>query len=61
MSLMQLRWTAEAASDLERIVDYVLLHAPDRAPELIVIPFTPLSRVNRVSVFRLSWSSERSS
>jgi addiction module RelE/StbE family toxin len=32
---MQLRWTEEAADDLERIADYVLEHAPDRAPELI--------------------------
>ena len=32
---MQLRWTEEAANDLERIADYLLLHAPDRAPELI--------------------------
>jgi hypothetical protein len=28
---MQLRWTEEAANDLERIADYLLLHAPDRA------------------------------
>jgi hypothetical protein len=33
---MQLRWTEEAANDLERIADYLLLHAPDRAQELIV-------------------------
>lgn len=32
---MQLRWTEEAANDLERIADYLLLHAPDRAPEVI--------------------------
>jgi toxin ParE1/3/4 len=32
---MQLRWTEEAANDLERIADYLLLHAPDRAEELI--------------------------
>jgi addiction module RelE/StbE family toxin len=32
---MQLRWTEEAATDLERIADYLLLHAPDRASELI--------------------------
>jgi addiction module RelE/StbE family toxin len=32
---MQLRWTEEAANDLERIADYLLLHAPDRASELI--------------------------
>jgi toxin ParE1/3/4 len=32
---MQLRWTEEAADDLERIADYLLSHAPGRAPELI--------------------------
>ena len=32
---MQLRWTEEAADDLERIADYLLTHAPDRAPELV--------------------------
>jgi toxin ParE1/3/4 len=32
---MQLRWTEEAANDLERIADYLLTHAPDRAPELV--------------------------
>ena len=32
---MQLRWTEEAAQDLERIADYLLLHAPDRAHDLI--------------------------
>jgi len=32
---MQLRWTEEAANDLERIADYLLEHAPDRAQDLI--------------------------
>lgn len=32
---MQLRWTKEAADDLERIADYLLIHAPDRATELV--------------------------
>jgi toxin ParE1/3/4 len=32
---MQLRWTDEAATDLERIADYLLEHAPDRAQDLI--------------------------
>jgi addiction module RelE/StbE family toxin len=32
---MQLRWTEEAANDLERIADYLLINAPDRAPELV--------------------------
>ena len=29
---MQLRWTGEAASDLERIADYLFQHAASRAP-----------------------------
>src|SRR5262245_4161070 len=32
---MQLRWTEEAADDLERIADYLLAHTPDRAPDLV--------------------------
>lgn len=32
---MQLRWTEEAANDLEHIADYLLQHAPDRADQLI--------------------------
>jgi addiction module RelE/StbE family toxin len=32
---MQLRWTAEAADDLERIADYLLTYTPTRAPDLI--------------------------
>jgi toxin ParE1/3/4 len=32
---MRLRWTEQAADDLERIADYLLLHAPDRAADLI--------------------------
>ncbi len=32
---MQLRWTVAAATDLERIADYLFSHAPDRAPRLI--------------------------
>jgi addiction module RelE/StbE family toxin len=32
---MHLRWTAAAATDLERIADYLFSHAPDRAPRLI--------------------------
>ena len=31
---MQLRWTEEAADDLERIADYLLLHT-ERATELV--------------------------
>jgi toxin ParE1/3/4 len=32
---MQLRWTSEAADDLERIADYLLVQTPDRATELV--------------------------
>lgn len=32
---MQLRWTEEAADDLEHIADYLLAHAPSRAQDLI--------------------------
>ena len=48
---MQLRWTEEAASDLARIADYLLTHAPDRAPEPIRVvydaPATLLTFPNR--------------
>lgn len=32
---MQLRWTREAAADLERIADYLIQHVPERAAELV--------------------------
>jgi toxin ParE1/3/4 len=32
---MELRWTEEAAIDLDRIADYLLEHAPSRAHDLI--------------------------
>jgi plasmid stabilization system protein ParE len=32
---MRLRWTEQAADDLERIADYLLLHAPVRAADLV--------------------------
>jgi toxin ParE1/3/4 len=32
---MQLRWTEGAADDLERIADYLGVHAPERAGELV--------------------------
>jgi plasmid stabilization system protein ParE len=35
---MQLRWTEEAAADLERIADYLFKHAPDRAARLVRAP-----------------------
>jgi toxin ParE1/3/4 len=48
---MQLRWTEEAATDLERIADYLLAHTPERAPELIRLvyeaPTTLLTFPNR--------------
>lgn len=32
---MELRWTEEAAADLERIADYLFEHAPERAERLV--------------------------
>jgi toxin ParE1/3/4 len=32
---MELRWTQEAAADLERIADYLFEHAPERAADLV--------------------------
>lgn len=32
---MHLRWTEAAATDLERIADYLFSHAPERAPRPI--------------------------
>jgi len=32
---MQLRWTKEAAADLEHITDYLFQKAPERAAELV--------------------------
>src|SRR5215208_7968558 len=34
-ALMDIRWTEEAANDLERIIDYLLTDAPERATELV--------------------------
>ena len=32
---MRIRWTLEAASDLERITDYLFEHVPDLAQDLV--------------------------
>lgn len=32
---MELRWSEDAADDLERITDYLFENVPERAPELI--------------------------
>jgi toxin ParE1/3/4 len=32
---MELRWSEEAANDLERITDYLCENTPERAPDLI--------------------------
>ena len=53
---MQLRWTQEAADDLERITDYLLTHAPERALDLartIYDAHTLLTFPNRGSAGRL--------
>ena len=48
---MRLRWTEEAAHDLERIAEYLVAHAAERAPELIRLvyeaPTTLLTFPNR--------------
>ena len=50
---MELRWTQEAAADLERIADYLFEHTPDHAERLVralyqippsLIPTPPASR-----------------
>jgi toxin ParE1/3/4 len=32
---MELRWTGDAADDLERITEYLFKHAPDRAARIV--------------------------
>ena len=32
---MRVRWSKSAADDLERIADYLLIHAPDQAADLV--------------------------
>jgi addiction module RelE/StbE family toxin len=48
---MQLRWTEEAAHDLDRIADYLSIHLPDRAADLLLriyeAPTTLLTFPNR--------------
>ncbi len=36
---MRLRWTAEAASDLENIAEYLFDRTPEHAPEIVRILF----------------------
>ena len=55
---MQLRWTAEAADDLEHITDYLLTHAPDRALELARTVYDAPSVC--LAVFRVGRDSETS-
>ncbi len=44
---MQLRWTADAANDLEHIADYLFEHAPEHAAELVrKIYNAPLALLN---------------
>ena len=48
---MELRWTQEAAADLERIADYLFEHTPDHAARLVRVlyeaPATLLTFSNR--------------
>lgn len=57
---MQLRWTEAAATDLERIADYLFSHAPERAPRLVrsiyeapetLLSFPHRGRGRRLAVF----------
>ncbi len=32
---MELRWTTGAADDLQQVADFLLEHAPERAPDLV--------------------------
>ena len=45
---MRLRWTEEAANDVERIADYLLLYAPDRAQDLSGAVYDAPARFSRV-------------
>jgi plasmid stabilization system protein ParE len=56
---MQLRWTEEAAHDLERIADYLLEHAPDRAQDLIARVYdAPTTARTRRTIESMSQQSE---
>jgi plasmid stabilization system protein ParE len=59
---MQLRWTEEAANDLERITDYLFEHAPDRAAELVrTIYHAPAALLTFPNRGRLGKKEERAS
>jgi plasmid stabilization system protein ParE len=51
---MQIRWTEEAANDLERIADYLLIHTPDRASELVRTVYHAPTTLSHVSAQRAS-------
>lgn len=38
---MELRWTQEAAADLERITDYLFEYTPERAARLVRALYDP--------------------
>jgi plasmid stabilization system protein ParE len=42
---MELRWTEEAADDLERIADYLFENAPGRAADLVAAIYSAPSRL----------------
>ena len=63
---MQLRWTEEAANDLEHIIDYLFEHAPDRAAGLVrtvydapagLLTFPNRGRLGNISPLRQHVSS----
>jgi plasmid stabilization system protein ParE len=51
---MQLRWSEEAASDLERITNYLFEETPQHAPELVRAIYSPFRSVD-FSPSRASW------
>jgi addiction module RelE/StbE family toxin len=42
---VELRWTSKAATDLERIADYLFEQTPDHAPELVQALYEASSRL----------------
>ncbi len=55
---MQLRWSEEAASDLERITNYLFEETPQHAPELVraiyKAPSALLTFPHRTVVYRIA-------
>lgn len=58
---MQLRWTAEAASDLERIADYLFQHASGRAPDVLRVIYAAPATLLTLHKLRYPQSGELAS